>query len=61
MKLSSVPASDLEHSLVVGNFVKNDKIMINDEDECITSLVRPDDGSSVKLKEKQTETDTERS
>ena len=34
------------------------KIMIDDGDESITSLVRPDDGSPVKLKEKQTETDT---
>ena len=32
--------------------------MINDDEECITSLVRPDDGWSVNLKEKQTETDT---
>ena len=55
-------SSDQQHRLVVGsNFVKNDKIMINDDDECITSLVRPDDGSSVNLKEKQTETDTQRS
>ena len=53
--------SDSQHCLVVHNLVKNDKIMINDDDECITSLVIPDDGSSVNLKEKQTETDTQRS
>ena len=35
--------------------------MMNDDDECINSLVRPDDGSSVNLEEKQTETDTQRS
>ena len=51
VKLAS--ASDLQHSLVI--LLKIDKIMINDEDECITSLVRPDDGSSVNCKEKQTE------
>ena len=50
--------SDSQHRLVVRNLVKNDKIMINDDDECITSHVRPDDRSSVNLKEKQTETDT---
>ena len=53
--------SDSQRRLVVHNLVKNDKIMINDDDECITSLVRPDDGSSVNLEEKQTETDTQRS